>query len=209
MGSYNVLSNKNKKETSYQTKLPSLLTNIKSKHILKGIFNNLQKRKFLEIIRYNKSIQNRLNIDSDDYKNYFTPIEIELTLVKVEDEFVLFMNRLQKSEKFFYHIYFNNNKEEIKRRYLKKNEKVKKVKIVIDYQKLSFEHLFSDCKYIETINFKMFYRRNIINMSHMFYNCSSLKKLVLSNFNTDNVTDMSYMFYGCRALEELEQFFNK
>ena len=35
MGSYSVLSNKNKKETSYQTKLPSLLTNIKSKNILK------------------------------------------------------------------------------------------------------------------------------------------------------------------------------
>ena len=202
MGSYNILSNK-KKETLPQTGLPSILTNIKSKFILKGIFNYLQEKKILEIFRYNKGIKNRLNIDLDNYKN-FTPIEMELTVQQVEDEFVLFINRLGKAEKFFYHIYFNNSKEETKRRYLKKNERVKKIRIIIDYPKLSFEHLFSDCKYIETINFKKFDRRKITNMSHMFYNCSSLKKIKFSNFKTNNVTDMSYMFYGCRALEKLE-----
>ena len=32
----------------------------------------------------------------------------------------------------YIHIYFNNNEEEIKRNYLEKNEKVAKIKILID-----------------------------------------------------------------------------
>ena len=62
--------------------------------------------------------------------------------------------------------------------------------------------LFWDCKCIESINFKKFYRNNITNMECIFAGCSSLKELNLSNFNTNNVTDMYEMFYGCS--EQLE-----
>ena len=57
--------------------------------------------------------------------------------------------------------------------------------------------------YIESINFKKFYRNNIINMGSMFYECSSLKELNLNNFNTCNVTYMMYMFFGCSSLKKL------
>ena len=70
---------------------------------------------------------------------------------------------------------------------------------MIDYQVKSFYELFDDCKCIESINFKKFYRNNITDMSWMFDGCSSLKELNLNNFNTNNVTGMSGMFFGCIA----------
>ena len=103
----------------------------------------------------------------------------------------------------YYHIYFNDNKEEIKRNYLNEDDNVSKFKIIIDYQVKSFEKLFYNCKCIEYIYFKKFYRNNINNMGSMFSECSSLKELNLSNFNTNNVTNMNSMFSGCSSLKEL------
>ena len=45
----------------------------------------MTKKKELEIVKYNKKIQNRLNLSVKDYKEYsetFTPIEIEIIPVK-------------------------------------------------------------------------------------------------------------------------------
>ena len=81
--------------------------------------------------------------------------------------------------------------------YIDEEDKVTKIKIIIDYQVKSFKDLFYECKCIESINFKKFYRNNITDMSGMFFECSSLKELNLNNFNTNNVTDMSCMFYKC------------
>ena len=101
----------------------------------------------------------------------------------------------------YYHIYFDNNKKEKKRNYLKENENIKAIKVIIDYNEISFEKLFYWCKCIESTNFKKFYRNNINNMSGMFNWCSSLKEINLSNFNTDNVIDMGYMFSSCSSLK--------
>ena len=104
---------------------------------------------------------------------------------------------IKKGDELYYHIYFNNNKEEeIKRCELEENYIVDKINILIDY-KLSFWGLFLSCKCIESIYFKRFYRNNVTNMRGMFLECSSLKEINLSNFNTNNVTNMSRMFYGC------------
>ena len=47
-------------------------------------------------------------------------------------------------KKIYYHIYFNDNKEEVKNKYeINKKDKVKKIKIIIDYQVKSFKDLFS------------------------------------------------------------------
>ena len=40
---------------------------------------------------------------------------------------------------YYYHIYFNNDKKEVKRNFLNKNENVEKIKIIIDFQIKSFE----------------------------------------------------------------------
>ena len=105
--------------------------------------------------------------------------------------------------KKYFHIYFNDNKEEIKKTKLNKEDKVSIINITIDYQIESFYELFYYCECIESINFKKFYRNNVNNMGRMFSGCSSLKELNLSNFNTNNVTNMWGMFYECSSLKEL------
>ena len=162
------------------------------------IHENIQKRKLLEIVKYNKKTQNRLNLSIKDYKIYsetFTPIEIEIIPCKeIYDKFI----NIDESEKLYYHIYFNDSREEIMNKYeINKKDKVTKIKIIIDYHIKSFEKLFYFCECIESINFKKFYRNNVNNMSRLFFKCLSLKELNLSSFNTNNVTNMSYMFYGC------------
>ena len=97
-------------------------------------------------------------------------------------------------KRIYYHIYFDNLNEEIKRNYLKDKEKINIIKIIIDYQVNSFKNLFNYCKYINSIFFKIIYRINISDMEGIFFECSSLKELNFYNFNTNNVTNMSSIF---------------
>ena len=197
--------------------------NIKSKYILQKIFNNLEKKKFLKVIKYNKNIRYRLDININDYKEYceqYLSIEIEIKLgnhrhlnfinIKFDNDEGSFIYKddiyslnNNNDDYKYYHIYFDNNKNEIKRNYIKYSEHIKKIKIIIDYQIKSFKNLFYECDSIESICFKKFYRNNINNMSGMFRNCSSLKKIKFNNFNIANVTNMSKMFKGCSSLKEL------
>ena len=154
-------------------------------------------------MKYNKYIKKRINININDFKEYsekYSSIEIEIKLVN--NKYSEFIN-IEKEEKKYYHIYFNNSKEEIKGNYINKDEEIKIIKIIIDYQVKSFEWLFYYCDCIESIYFKKFYRNNITNMNYMFFRCSSLKELNLNNFNTNNVTNMSYMFNRCVLLKEV------
>ena len=160
------------------------LKKIKSNCILKIFFGYLFKRKSLEIIKYNKNIQKRINVDINNYKEYsekYSSIEIEI--IPKKNKYRRFIN-LDEEDKKYYHIYFNDNKkEEIKRTILNKNDKITKINIIIDYQVTSFYGLFNCCICIESINFKKFYRNNITNMNAMFLKCSSLKEL---NFNIND-----------------------
>ena len=113
-----------------------------------------------------------------------------------------FINIKEEENKYF-HIYFNGNKEETKKTELNRENKVSKIKIIIDYIIKSFKELFRSCLCIEFINFKKFCRNNITDMSGMFSGCSSLKELNLNNFNTNNVTNMREMFCDCSSLKEL------
>ena len=110
----------------------------------------MKRNKSLNIMKYNKKLQKRLNININDYREC-SEIEIELKLV--EDEYNKAFINIPDEEKEYYHIYFDNSKEEIKRNYLEKNEKVKMVKIKIDYQVKSFKDLFSYCNNINSIFF--------------------------------------------------------
>ena len=152
--------------------------------------NFIKKNKLLNITKYNKKFQKRLNININNYKEYsqlYTTIEIELKITN--NRYGKFIN-IPENQNEYYHIYFDNSKEEIKRNYLEDNEKVRMIKIVINYQVKSFKELFKFCKCIYSIFFKQFYRNNLTDMSSMFSNCLSLKELNLSNFNTDNVTNI-------------------
>ena len=194
----------NKKVELKQIKSLNIFKNLKSDYFIRIIFDNLKKRKTLEMLKYNKNIKNRIKIDTINYKEYsetYSSIKIEIKLAK--NKYGKFININDDNNRIYYHIYFNNSKEEIKRTFLEKNEQIKTIQIKIDYQVESFKNLFYFCDCIESIYFKKFYRNNIISMNNMFARCTSLTKLNLNNFNTNNVNDMSYMFNGCSSLKEL------
>ena len=178
----------------------SILENINSKYIIEQIFDNLLRRKMLQIIKYNKHFQKKLNISKNDYKNF---IEIEIELIPEEYSSGQFINILNKKDRLFYHIFFDDYKNEIDRNYINYNESISKIKIIIDYEIKSFEKLFQYCDCIKSISFLKFYRNDINNMSSMFYQCNTLKKLDLSKLITNNVSNMAKMFYNCSSLEEL------
>ena len=161
--------NKEKKESK------NMFKNLKSDFFLQLLFNNLLKKKSLEIIKYNNNIKNRINISIKDYKEYseiYSSIEIEIK--PVNNKYGKFIN-INKENEIYFHIYFNNNKKEIKRNYLNENENIEKIKIIIDHQIKSFERLFNYCKCIKYMCFNKFYRNNINNMSDMFFGCSLFK----------------------------------
>ena len=92
---------------------------IKADYFIEKIFNNLEKKKKLNMIKYNKNIKNRINVNINDYKEYsekYSSIEIEIKTVN--NRYGKFIN-IKKEEEIYYHIYFNNNEEEIKRNYFK------------------------------------------------------------------------------------------
>ena len=160
--------NKDKRELN-KIVIKDIFKNLKNDYFLQKLFYNLLKKKSLNIIKYNKKIKERINISIKDYKEYseiYSSIEIEIK--PVNNKYGKFININKENEKY-YHIYFNDNKEEIKRNDLNKNDNVSKIKIIIDYQVKSFGYLFFDCKCIEYICFKKFYRNNINNMSGMFW----------------------------------------
>ena len=128
MNSRNISKNEQKKE----------FENLKSDFIFKKIISFMERNKSLSIMQYNKKLQKRLNININDYREC-AKIEIELKLV--EGEYGKFIN-IPKKDKEYYHIYFDNSNKDDKRRYVNYYEKVKMIKIIIDYQAKSFEKLF-------------------------------------------------------------------
>ena len=180
----------------------SILLNIKSNYILGQILDNLYENKLLNIIRYNKFLQNKLNKDIISYQEA-TKIVIEI--IPGENFYGKFINIPYKKENFF-HIYFNDNKEEIKRDHFTfEDNKPKKVKVIIDRGIVSLRSLFYYCKN-ENINFIKFNRKDINDMSYMFYKCDKLKELNINKMKTNNVTKMICMFGECKLLKKLNLF---
>ena len=181
-----------------------LVKEIKSKVTLKKIFYYIMKRKTLNIIRYNKNIQEVLNVTLKDYiENQQIEIEIFPYSMKKRQSVKKFINLPTIEDESLCHIYFNNDKKEIKRDYLNKGEKVSKIKVLLDYKFNSFSRLFEGCKIIRAINFKKFDQRFIYDMSYMFYKCTYLQKLDLSEVKTNSVTNMAKMFGDCVNLVSL------
>ena len=139
-----------------------ILQNIKSNYFLENIYNIILKKKSLEIVKYNKKIQNRINLSIKDYKEYsekYTSIEIEIIPCKYQ--YGPFIN-IKENEELYYHIFFNDNQEEIgNKTYINKKDKVTKIRIVIDYHVKSFENLFKNCECIKSIKFTKFHRNNV------------------------------------------------
>ena len=182
----------------------SKIENIKNLYILKKILSFLKKKKLLEINKYSKKMQQKLKLNINDYKIFcelYSTIEIEITPAK--NKYGKFIN-FNKEDELYYHIYFNNDKEEIKRNYLNEYENINNIKIIIDYQVQSFDKLFLNCQCIEYIYIKRLHRNNINNMSRMFAYCNELEEINFSNIHKINVSNMSKMFFECTSLEKID-----
>ena len=130
----------------YKEKEKGKLEKINSKYILKIVLDNLREKTLLDIIKYNKNIKKRIDININHYKKYsqnYSSIEIEIKLVNNKyDDFI----NIKKEEEEYYHIYNNYHLEEIKRNYIKQNEEIntdyyKIIKIIIDYHITSLEKI--------------------------------------------------------------------
>ena len=177
---------------------------IKSAFFLRYVCQNIRKKeKILRIFHYNKCLQKKLNISVEDYKdNYYkTIIEIKPGETKDNIRENVFI-RIIRSNYNYYHIFFDDNKNEVKRNYLEYKEKVGKITIHIDYKVKSIKALFLCCN-VEEINFIKYKRNDITDMSLMFYGCHSLTNLDISRLNTENVKDMDLMFGNCKSLKNL------
>ena len=178
-----------------------MFNKIKSKYIIKIIVSYVSSKKYLGIVKYNKKIQSKLELSSKDYKEY-NQIEIEIIPINIltkNRNDIIFM---EKGTKPYFHIYING-KERKRKKYLKKTDNAKIIKVIIDPEIKSFKNLFDECKYIKEVNIIKCNRNDIINTSFMFSFCRNLEKLNLSKLKTDNVTNMSYMFQYCGKLSEL------
>ena len=126
--SINVSKENNKENES--AKSNPITEKIKSDYFLQKLYDNMTKKKKLEIVKYNKKIQNRINLSVKNYKEYsetFTPIEMEI--IPKKGEYGQFIN-IDENDELYYHIYFNDNKEEIKNKYrFYEEDKVTKIKL--------------------------------------------------------------------------------
>ena len=156
MNSQNLI--KSKQEELKALKLDNKWENIKNKLILQKIFLNLEINRTLLVVKYNKAIQKKINIDIDDFKQNS---KIEINIKPVKNKFGKFINILEEENEKYFHIYFNDGKEEIQRKKITENDKVNEIKILIDKPIISFYKLFYDCQCIESIHFPKFYRNNI------------------------------------------------
>ena len=120
-----------KEEKLNQMKSKFDFKNIKSNYFLIKIFEIMNKNKYLNIIKYNKELQKRVNLTINDYIEYYqfySPVEIEIKLDdKEHDENDKFIN-ISDEDKEYYHIYFDNSNKEIKRNYLTKMKKLIRLK---------------------------------------------------------------------------------
>ena len=108
-------SKENNKEN--ESAKPNPITEkIKSDYFLQKLYDNMTKKKKLDIVKYNKRIQNRINLSVKNYKEYsetFTQIEIEI--IPTKDKYGKFINIDGNDE--YYHINFNDNEEDINNKY--------------------------------------------------------------------------------------------
>ena len=75
----------NEKEELNKINSKNKLKKLKSDYFLQKVFNIITKKISLEIIKYNKNIQRRLDINTNDYKEYselHSSIEIEIIPIK-------------------------------------------------------------------------------------------------------------------------------
>ena len=76
-----------------QLKSINKFNKIKADYFIQKVFNNLEKKITLNMVKYNKYLTKRININISDYKEFsekYSSIEIEIKLAK--DKYGKFIN---------------------------------------------------------------------------------------------------------------------
>ena len=111
------MSSKIKSKSEQLKQIKSNLDNLKIDSFLKLLFGLMNKKKLLEIVKLNKNLQKLMNLNIKDYQQYsesYSSIELELKLTK-NDSYGDFTKILGRKEENYYHIFFDDSKEEAKR----------------------------------------------------------------------------------------------
>ena len=91
------------------------LKNVKSDYFIQKFFGYMSKRKSLETIRYNKSIQKRINININHYKAYSEEYSsIELDIIPMKGEYGKFITINEEDKNIFIYTLMTIKKKKLK-----------------------------------------------------------------------------------------------
>ena len=82
-------------------KMKDIFKKLKSSYILQQFFDYLERKKLLDLIKYNKNIKRRINININDYKEYselYSSIEIDI--IPKMNKYGNFINITKQNEKY-------------------------------------------------------------------------------------------------------------
>ena len=85
-----------------KTESKNIFKNLKSAHFLLKLFDNLLKKKSLDIIKYNKNIKDRINISIKDYKEikniqkYIHQLKLKYNLLIINKAILLILKKKMK-----------------------------------------------------------------------------------------------------------------
>ena len=109
-----------------------MLNGIISNLIFKTIFQNMTIKNFLNILRYNKAYQKRLNLTIQYYATFYREYQqIELDIITEENfdskkyKFMI----IDPKDRNYFHCFFNDEQEESQRL---ARENISKIKVKID-----------------------------------------------------------------------------
>ena len=139
------------------------LQKISSKYILIKIFNILKEERLLNLINYNKKLQKIMKLKKKDYENEYFKIKLEL--FPIENIYGKFINYLSHTK-----IYFNDMVNEIKNKFITKDNEVHIIRIIIN--------------------------RNKKFLSNLFYGCKCIKKLKITKFNREDIETLALCLMG-------------
>jgi len=115
MDSKDIINTGKESEKLSLIKSKNKFINLKSDYFMQKLFDNIQKKILLKIIKYNINIQKRLNININDYKDFSKKYSsIELEIIPIQNEYGSFI-KIKEEDKKYFHIYFNENKKETKK----------------------------------------------------------------------------------------------
>ena len=188
----------------------SNLNHVKSKYILKKIYDNVPNTKFLNIIRYNKTIQNRLDINISIYKTEYSKIIFEISVTtpskkEIREEIIHRPRfddfgddddfRVNDIEDYFGPKYRVRGYESQKSDFIKIENKYKPY----------FHFYFDNDEREKKVNYvtsedniskiKIIVDYEVKALNKLFYTCSCVYEINFTKFSRNNIKDMSYMFH--------------